>query len=320
MSETVCFAERESVLKNPSVFTDLGFRHITAFAQVSFYYDVGTPAVSMAAKAKPAKSISRFAQMDWNRAIASRPQRFSIGPSKGEQWDTWLNDDNEFRDLPWLQKQPPGRRGLHLGGWFAHDTFPDWHGGEAAKLMAAKIARLFPGEDKPIDLLYIDHEGTRTSQFLSESLADLLPLCKKASNFNRFKGPGWWGENPESHGPIDVGGMELYGAGKNLTRFKRAIRLNPGCVPIGPVCSMDTDWSRIAPWNKVIDSTRNLLEYWHEQDERNRVLMLAPYMLNEGGDFPLNNYFAAKTRLGFGRSIEYMSNTDRMIEELNGES
>lgn len=274
----VCFAERESVLKNPAVFTDLGFRNIIGFAQVSFYYDI-----------------------------------------KSEPWDTWLTNDNEYRDLPWLQQQPPGRRGLHLGGWFAHDTFPEWHGREAAKRLAAEIARRFPGEAQPIDLLYIDHEGNRPSEHLTTSLADLAPLCKKVANFNFFRGPGWWGENPPEKDSIGVGCPEWYGGAKNITRFKRAIRMNPGCAPVLPVCSADTDWSRIAPWDKIVDATRNLLTYWHGQHETNRVCIIAPYMLNKATGGPSSNYFASPERLGFGRSIEYMSELDLMLSEL-GES
>jgi len=281
---TICFAERNvGEMKDPRVFQMLGLQHVTAFAQVSFFYTVGA-----------------------------------------EPWDTWLNDANEFRDLAWLAEQPEGRRALHLGGHFAHDTFPVWHGREASKIMAAEVRRRFPGEEKPIDFLYLDHEMTKSGEFLRESLATLLPLCKRAANFNFYHGPGYWGGTGNTADPkdldnrrktpIDKGGIELYGGAREPLRFKRAIRLNPGCVPIGPVCSRDTDWSKLCAFSESIAATQNLLRYWHAQDPDNRVCMVAPYMLAER-EGPESNYWHRKV-VGPGRSLEYLFKFDRMIGEL----
>lgn len=284
---TICFAERDARFKDPRIFQMLGLGHITAFAQVSFFYVPGR-----------------------------------------EEWDAWLTPANELRDLEWLQQQPKGRRAVHLGGWFASDEFPEWHGNTAAKRMAFEIARLFPGEEKPLDLLFIDYEWSKWSGLdLRVMLADLLPLCERVSCFNFYNGPGYWGGTGTTADPrdldnrrktpIDAGAPELYGGARQPLRFKRAIRLNPGCTPLFPVCSRDTDWSQIAPWAEVINGSRNLLRYWHEHDERNRVCIAAPYMLNEIRGGPIENYWRGEV-VGPGRSLEWLFAFDRMLGELPG--
>lgn len=286
---SACFAERSAHFKDPRIFGMLGLRCITAFAQVSFFH------------------------------------------SPGEAWDTWLTPENELRDLAWLAEQPAGRRGLHLGGHFAHDDYPEKHGHDAAKFMAAEIRRRFPGERQPIDLLYIDHEGRKSSTLLTEALAPLLPLCRKAANFNFFDGPGYWGETGKTainaehiaKGPLGgeagVGGLEVYGAGIRVGRFKRAIRMNPGCVPIFPVCSRDTDWSRLATWGEITAATAELVRFWVDEDPLNTVCMVAPYMLDELTDSPDGNYWHGRIRIGFGRSLEYLGFLDRELWKAGGE-
>lgn len=327
---TMCFAERHAEWKDPRVFGMLGLRNITAFAQVSCFYNAAPMTTGAARMSGAPKRVSLRARMELDRCTAwrtARPTRMgaaAIGTAAAEAWDTWLNPENELRDLEWLKAQPAGRRGLNLGGWFAHETFPESHGHDVAKLLATEIRRLFPTEAQPLDLLYIDHEGMRTSAELIASLEPLAPLCRKVACFNRFDGPGWWGETGKTalvwskhhqHGPVGVGCWELYGATLQSNRFKRAARMNPGGVPIAPVCTRDIDWSRLAPWSEIVQATGVQLRYWHGMDEQNRVLMVAPYMLNriEGG--PDDNYFLG-TPTGPGRSIEYLFELDTILQQL----
>lgn len=94
-----------------------------------------------------------------------------------------------------LAKLPPGLRFVCCP-WGADERLDDKHNLDQSRRLAATVRRVFPGEAKPIDLLYYDNEGPRANYAnINRLIAPAMAVAKQTCNFDDCrKGTGWWGK------------------------------------------------------------------------------------------------------------------------------
>lgn len=237
-----------------------------------------------------------------------------------ETWRTWIDVRLDAAIAQMRLEKALGRPVcFHAGGWLVHDWFEPYECREAADYTARRIAAAFPGEDQPIDLLYLDHEGNSSAGQIAALLFNLSKLAKMSVNFNF--GPlteMWWGENQRRQAFRTWGAADQwYDAGEDPERVKartRDLRTWPaGRAPVLPVCALKHDWSRKIDKALQYQITEDLIADAHAAGVRRYVF--ASYMLFDRTG--TQESYWNRPAMGPGNALEYLDRVCAQLAELD---